>query len=153
MRLNNLTSYLIVILQKADLVRPRSASIQSDISSSFQINTFICRGVLLLAMGEISLQPLSNSVKVLYFYGGGSLLCACPTFRSPWFPKRFNIIDRTPCHTGQLTDLGESVMRIGGNTGQLTDSGESVMRILITNLSELVEVNSTDWWCLIACAT
>jgi len=44
-------------------------------------------------------------------------------------------------------------MRIGGNTGQLTDSGESVMRILITNLSELVEVNSTDWWCLIACAT
>ena len=56
-------------------------------------------------------------------------------------------------NTGQLTDTGESVMRIGGNTGQLTDSGESVMRILITNLSELVEVNSTDWWCLIACAT
>ena len=56
-------------------------------------------------------------------------------------------------NTGQLSDSGESVMRIGGNTGQLTDSGESVMRILITNLSELVEVNSTDWWCLIACAT
>ena len=36
----------------------------------------------------------------------------------------------TPCHTGQLTDSGKSVMRIGGNTGQLTgDSGESVMRI------------------------
>ena len=32
-------------------------------------------------------------------------------------------------NTGQLTDLGESVMRIVGNTGQLTDSGDSVMRI------------------------
>jgi len=58
-------------------------------------------------------------------------------------------------NTGQLTDSGESVMRIGGNTGQsLTDSGESVMRIrLLIDLSELVVVNSTDWWCLIAWAT
>ena len=31
--------------------------------------------------------------------------------------------------SGQLTESGESVMRIGGNTGQLTDSDESVMRI------------------------
>ena len=54
---------------------------------------------------------------------------------------------------GQLTDSGESVMRIGGNTGPLTDSGESVMRILITNVFELVEVNSTNWWCFIACVT
>ena len=58
-------------------------------------------------------------------------------------------------NTGQLTDSFESVMRIGGNTGQsLTDSGESVMRIrLLIDLSELVVVNSTDWWCLIAWAT
>ena len=56
-------------------------------------------------------------------------------------------------NTGQLTDSGESVIRIGGNTSQLTDSGESVMRILLIDLSALVVVNSTDWWCLIAWAT
>ena len=41
----------------------------------------------------------------------------------------------------QLTDSGESVIKIGGNTGPLTDSGESVMRIggIIGQLTDLGE--------------